>query len=127
MPVPRTDTQPPADELISYDRFVARLSKLAASPRVKIQCNGRSHGGRGLYNIVVAAEDVIDRLDYHQSLAARAQRPLIIHESLSRVRQSPRPEQSDDLRFPVLILGESFGHEASHVEALLQLRGKTCL
>ena len=124
MPVPRTDTQPPAEELIDYDRFVARLSELAASPRVKIECNGRSHGGRGLYNIVVAAEDVIDRLDYHQSLAARAQRPLITHESLSRVRQSPRPEQSDDLRFPVLILGESFGHEASHVEALLQLAEK---
>lgn len=124
MPVPRTDTQPPADELIDYDDFVARLSELAASPRVKIECKGRSHGGRGLYNIVVAAEDVINRLDYHQSLAAAAQRPVIAHESLARRRQSPPPEPPDDLRFPVMILGESFGHEASHVEALLQLAEK---
>ena len=124
MPVPRTDTQPPAEELIDYDRFVARLSELAASPRVKIEINGRSHGGRRLYNIVVAAEEVINRLDYHQSLAARAQRPLIVHESLARRRHSPAPELPDDLRFPVLILGESFGHEASHVEALLQLAEK---
>lgn len=123
MPVPRTDTQPPADELIDYDRFVSRLSELAASPRVKIECKGRSHGGRGLYNIVVAAEDVINRLDYHQSHAAAAQRPVIVHESLARHRPPP-PELPDDLRFPVLILGESFGHEASHVEALLELAEK---
>lgn len=124
MPVPRTDTQPPADELIDYDDFMSRLSELAASPRVKIESNGRSHGGRGLYNIVVATEDVINRLDYHQSLAAAAQRPDIVHESLARHRQSPPPELPDDLRFPVLILGESFGHEASHVEALLELAEK---
>lgn len=124
MPVPRPDTQPPADQLIAYDDFIERLSQLDTSRRVKIECNGRSHGGRGLYNIIVAAEDVINRLDYHRSLAARSQRPDIVHESLARSRQSTPPQLPEDLRYPVLILGQSFGHEASHVEALLALAEK---
>ena len=124
MPVPRPDTQAPADQLIAYDDFVERLSQLATSPRVKIECNGHSHGGRGLFNIIVAAEDVINRLDYHRAFAARAQRPDIVRESLARHRQPTPPAIPEGLRYPVLILGESFGHEASHVEALLSLAQK---
>ena len=124
MPVPRQETQPPADQLLAYEDYVERLGQLESSPRVKLERVGQSHAGRGLYNIIVAAEDAINRLDYHRGLAAGAQRPEIIHESLARRRLPPAPELPDDLRFPVLLLGESFGHEASHVEALLNLAEK---
>lgn len=121
MNLPREAIQPAAEDLVSYDDFVERLRELSASPRVRASCVGRSHEGRGLHTVVIADEQAASNLDYHRSIAARLQRPQVMHSTLSEWQQSERPQMPPDVRYPVLILAHSFGHEAAHLEALLEL------
>jgi hypothetical protein len=121
MPVPREQTQPHGSELIAYTDLVERLQKLSASPRVKIERLETTVEGRGIFNIVIADEAVIPNLDYHRTLAAQAQRPTVKHTTLSEKTVSPKPFMPPDVHYSVTIMGQTFGHEASHVEGLVEL------
>jgi hypothetical protein len=121
MNVPPEKTQAPAQDLVSYDEFLLRLEKLRSSPRVRIDKLGESHGGRGLYCILVASEDTISSLEYHRSLSTALQMPQVVHHTLDRAEIAERPDAEGDVKFPVLTTGLSFGHEASHVEGHLAL------
>src|SRR5689334_14502846 len=121
MPVPREQTQPPGDQLLSYAGFVERLQKLSACPRVRLQLLERTYEGRGIYAIIIADENAVDNLDHYRSWSARLQRPKVSYNTLEQRQVSQRPESPQDMRYPVLIMGQSFGHEASHVEALVEL------
>lgn len=119
--MPLEATQPPAEELVSYDEFLSRLQELRSSPRVRVEKVGESHGGRGIYVILVASEEAIPSLERHKSLSAALQTPHVIHPTLLQLHKAERATPGEDTRFPVLITGLSFGHEASHVEGHLQL------
>jgi hypothetical protein len=121
MNVSPEQTQAPADELVSYEGFLGRLQRLASSPRVMVKKLGQSHGGRGLYCILVADEETVSRLEHHWSLSTSLQLPAVVHRTLSHIEVTERPGDREDVRFPVLIAGLSFGHEASHVEGHLDL------
>ena len=121
MTLPRELTQIPAADLVDYARFLETLRRLQASPRVKTKLLERSRDGRGIYAIVIAAEAIIDDLDRHRIAASARQRPPLRHHTLRDRQQDAVAEPPDDLRYAVAVMGESFGHEASHVEALLKL------
>jgi hypothetical protein len=121
MPVPREQTQPHGSELIDYSRLVERLQKLSASPRVQIERLETTVEGRGIYSIIIADEAIVPNLDYHRTWAALAQRPTVRHKSLADVEVTPKPEIPADVRYSVCVMGQTFGHEASHVEGLVEL------
>lgn len=121
MNVPPETTQAPAQDLVSYDEFLLRLEKLRSSPRVRVDKLGESHGGRGLYCILVASEDTIPRLEDHRTMSTALQMPEVVHQTLDRAEIAQRPDADSDVKFPVLTTGLSFGHEASHVEGHLAL------
>lgn len=124
MTLPRELTQIPAAELVDYDKFLEALRRLDASPRVKLQLLERSREGRGIYAIVVASESIICDLDRYRAAASARQRPPLRHHTLRSRQQDDRGEPPDNLRYAAAVMGESFGHEASHVEALLALAEK---
>ncbi len=118
--VPLTSTQPPAARLLSPDDFLRRIRSLESSPRVKVQKIGRSHGGRGIYCIVVAREDVVSQFEYGKDISNRIPGPWPTRsESAPHGDETQRRDQA--MWFSALLMGLSFGHEASHVEALLAL------
>lgn len=121
MTIPREAIQPTADLLVNYDQYVAHLQKLSTSPRVKIERVGESTEGRGLFSIVIAAEDVIANLDYHREKSLQLQQPQVTHTRIGEWTEQPRPQQPDDVRFPTMVLAHTFGHEAAHLEALLRI------
>lgn len=121
MTLPRELTQIPAAELVDYKRFQEALRRLEGSPRVRTTLLERSREGRGIYAIVVASEAIVDDLDRHRIAVGSRQRPALRHHTLRDRRLDAIVEPPDDLRYSVAIMGESFGHEASHVEALLKL------
>jgi hypothetical protein len=121
MPVPRELTQPSGEKLISYDGFIERLQALSKSPRVNLELLDRTMEGRGIYAIIIADEAVMGDLHTHRALAARRQRPEVVHTTLQNTTVSERPDAATDLRYSAAVIGESFGHEASHVEALVEL------
>jgi glutamine amidotransferase-like uncharacterized protein len=121
MTIAREAIQPLADGLINYEQYLAHLQRLSASPRVRIERVGASTEGRGLYTIVIAAEGALSNLDYHRTTAFRLQQPLVRHTTINEWTQAPRPAQPADLRFPTMVVGHTFGHEAAHLEALLRL------
>ncbi len=124
MTLPRELTQIPAAELVDYDKFLETLRRLDASPRVKLQLLERSREGRGIYAIVVASEAIIGDLDRHRTAAGARQRPQLRRHTLRGRQPDAVGEPPDNLRFAAAVMGESFGHEASHVEALLALAEK---
>jgi hypothetical protein len=121
--VPREATQPPADDLLSYDTLLARLAALEGNPRVRLRFIGTTHQGRRIPMVVVTSPDAADRLDYHQAVAARLAGPTVTHATVATPRETGDQLTSlpADARLPVLIAGASFGFEASHVEALVEL------
>jgi glutamine amidotransferase-like uncharacterized protein len=121
MKVAREATQLPAEQLVSYEEFVKRLAKLATSPRVVIEQLGLSHARRGLYAIIVGDAEGLAHRDYYRTLARNLERPALVHQTPTNWQKSERPVPPPDMRYPVLIIGETFGHEAAHVEALLAL------
>src|SRR5713101_3475686 len=121
MNIPRESIQPPAEQLVTYTDFVEHLQTLSKSPRVKVQRLGQTHEGRGLFAIVISDEQAQPHLDYYRNLAIGLERPQVVHPTLGNPQQTSRPVPPADMRYPVLILAQTFGHEAAHVEALLQL------
>ena len=121
MTLPRELTQIPAAELVDYPKFLEALRRLDASPRVKLQLLERSREGRGIYAIVIAPMRSCNDLDRHRAAASARQRPPLRHHTLRDLQQDARGEPPADLRYAAAVMGESFGHEASHVEALLKL------
>ncbi len=121
MPVPRALTQPPGDQLLSYAGFVDKLQQLTASPRVRLELLDHSAEGRGIYAIVIADEAVLPDVEHHRALAARRQRPDVTHITTNQPQASKRPDAPTDLHYTAAVIGQSFGHEASHVEALVEL------
>lgn len=124
MSIPREAIQPAADALISYESFVEHLQKLVTSPRVRVERIGFSNEGRGLYTIIIADEKGIANLDHYRRLAARLQRPQVTHHSITHAQQEDRPAVPEDMRYPLLLLAHTFGHEAAHLEALMELADK---
>ena len=120
MPVPRELTQPPGDRLISYDDFVLRLQKLEFSPRVRIEQLERSREGRQITDIIIAAEEVINNLDRYRTAADDLLRPRLRHTAVDDWETGGKAPTPSDMRYSAVIMGESFGHEASHVEALVE-------
>src|SRR3954451_2451105 len=102
--LPREAIQPTADQILNYEQYITHLQKLSTSPRVKIERVGSSTEGRGLFTIVIAAEDIIPNLDYHRTIAFELQQPQLSHTTLGEWTQKPRPEQPANLRFPTLVL-----------------------
>jgi hypothetical protein len=121
MNVPLESTQPPARELVSYDDFLGRLEALKASPRVRVEKVGQSNGRRGIYCILIGDGQAIPQLEKYKTLSASLQKPCAVHTKLFELETVQREELTGDMRFPVLVTGLSFGHEAAHVEAQLQL------
>jgi hypothetical protein len=119
MKVPLQATQPPASELLGYDEFVGRLEALKSSPRVRVETPGRSNAGRDMHCIVVAGEDVTSQLNRYRTQSLYAQSPRALHRALFTLEATDLPE--GEAKYPVLVTGLSFGHEAAHVEALLRL------
>ena len=93
MKVPPERTQAPADELVSYAGFLQRLERLAASSRVMVKEVGQSHGGRGLYCILIASEDTIARLEHHRDLSTALQLPQVLHKTLSHTESQHHPKK----------------------------------
>lgn len=124
MPVPRELTQPPGQKLIAYRDFAGRLEKLSTSPRVRIERLDTSAEGRGIYAVIIADEKVLPHADYYRKLSIALQRPPITHSTLSQRNIASRPALPAEMYYSAAVIGESFGHEASHVEALVELAEK---
>ncbi len=121
MNVPLESTQPPAEQLVSYEEFLSRLQKLTSSPRVRVEKAGESHGGRGIYVILISDAEASPTLERHKSLSTALQTPDVIHPTLFQLQKAERAPLGEHTKFAVLIAGLSFGHEAAHVEGHLQL------
>lgn len=121
--VPREATQPPAARLLSYDAFLAKVAEWAGNPRVRLFEIGTTHQGRRIPMIAITSPDAADRMNDHQTVAARLAGPTVAHRSVTEAVEvgSRLTDLPTDARLPVLIAGASFGFEASHVEALVEL------
>jgi hypothetical protein len=121
--VPLERTQPAADDLISYQDLAFKLEGMRGNSRVMVTSPGRSHEGRDVFLATVSSPENIESL--------RAIREKTLEAStFQRERKTLRdvPSQSaisdalpKNLIPAVLFVGLSFGHEAAHVEALVQL------
>ncbi len=121
MPVARELIQPSGEKLIDYAGFVGKLQALSASPRVKLELLDTTAEGRGIWAVVIADADVLPISRYHEAIAAQRQRPNVKHATASQTDVSTRPAAPADLHYTAAVIGQSFGHEASHVEALVEL------
>ena len=114
-------TQPPASGLLDYEALIARVAQLAEGPRVSVGYAGFSHEGREIPYMVVAAPDAIERLEYHKRMMRNLLVPRLHHRTLLDVEVVRAAIAVQPQRVPVLLVGASFGNEAAHVEALLEL------
>jgi len=121
--VPPAETQPPANELVDYDRMVEIVGDLEASPRIKVFTVGKSHEGRSIFLIVAGEPETIHDLDWQRQIAREIYAPVVQHTSLKKVKVThvDLQKKSRKLKPFVLVHCESFGFEASHVEATLEL------
>src|SRR5690348_16405549 len=115
--------QAPADSLLTDESLAARLRTLAESPRVRLESFGRSHEGREIWGIVVGAPETLDRLPYHEAQNRRMAGPRLVFRTLDDVAVEHEDPGAlvADAKVSVMIAGTSFGFEASHVEALVEL------
>src|SRR5689334_5495732 len=81
--VPREASQPPADQLLSYDALLARLTKLSRNPRVRVSFIGTSQQGRRIPLITITSPDAADQLDRYKTMAARAMGPRVDHPTIA--------------------------------------------
>jgi hypothetical protein len=100
-PVPPSETQPAADHLLDDRRLAEVLAELERSPRVRLETIARSHQGRPITMIIVAEPEVLAGLEGHR-------------------RGALEPEQRNTTVPSVLYAGDSWGHEASQVEGLIE-------
>ncbi len=115
-------TQPAAIDLLDHSALMDRLSGLRSNPRVWLGIAGCSHGGREIPYIVVALPDVIERLEYYRQAARSFFAPDIHYETLGTGRSPTTiPSVVPATKVPVMIVGASFGNEAAHTEAIVEL------
>lgn len=112
--------QPSASQLVSHTVLLERIRRLGESPRVWTGIAGYSHQGREIPYIVVASPDAINELEYHRRATRRLFHPAERLETLAALRYDP-PDDAPVARPPVLIVGSSFGNEAAHTEAILEV------
>ncbi len=121
--VPLEQTQPAADDLISYRDLAFKMERLRGNPRVLVTSPGRSHEGRDVFLAAVSSPENIKSLHVIRAEILEA-------SAVQRERKSLRDVASQstisdippkNLTPAVLFAGLSFGHEAAHVEALVQL------
>ena len=121
--VPLERTQPGADDLINYRDLSFKLESLRSNPRVVVTSPGRSHEGRDVYLATISSPQNIQSLNtvrkkiLNASTFSCSQRTLT-NTSFRATASGPVP---NDLVPAVLCIGLSFGHEAAHTEALVQL------
>lgn len=113
-------TQPAASQLLDHAALMERIRRLSANPRVWAGTAGYSHQGREIPYVVVGAPDAIDTLEYHRRAARRLFLPGERSETLATLRYDAPSKETPD-KVPVLIVGASFGNEAAHTEAILEV------
>lgn len=115
-------TQPPPAELLDDARLAAALQELAQSPRVQLETIGRTHQGRPITLVIVAAPEALAALESQRTRAARIAGPGVrLAASLAEARLAPEPLEPllEGARLAALFAGASWGHEASAVEGLV--------
>jgi hypothetical protein len=121
--VPLERTQPAADDLMSYRDLAFKLEGMRGNPRVSVTSPGRSHEGRDVFLAAVSSPENIESLRAIREKSLEASAFKRKRKTLRDV--SPKSAISNALPknfIPaVLFIGLSFGHEAAHVEALVQL------
>lgn len=116
------DVQPAATELLSYEDVAKQLDELSSSGRVCVTRVGESHGGRGVLLAAISSPEHLRELECIRRRSAEANTYLGRWEGPGK---APRAHvgltPAEDWIPVILVIGASFGHEAAHVEALLQL------
>lgn len=116
------DVQPKASELVSHQNLASQLDELGNEPRVHVTRVGTSHGGREIFLASISSPEHIRDLGNIRQRALEATTYRGQWEGPGEaLRAHPGPIGAADWIPAVLIIGLSFGHEAAHVEALLQL------
>ena len=118
MRVTPSETQPDARALLDYDAVAEKLGHLSGSPRVWIGTAGRSVRGRDIPYLVVGQPTVVEELERYRRIARSVAFPSGT-SATGAVGYVPR--DGEDPLLPVLLVGGSFGNEAAHTEALLEL------
>jgi hypothetical protein len=121
--VPLERTQPAADDLISYRDFAFRLEQLRSNPRVLVASPGRSHEGRDVFLATVSSPENIKSF---QAIRKEMLDATTLHDERKTLGEVPAQLAKSDtvpehIIPAVLLIGLSFGHEAAHTEALVQL------
>jgi glutamine amidotransferase-like uncharacterized protein len=116
-------TQPPADQLISYDKLVALTEKWSASPGALVSVVGHSKSGRNIFLVALSdPENLRQAADFAKS-ARESWNSLVRYPSLTNPEQS-NPDLSSlvsSAKPALLIHAGGFGFEASHTEAACEL------
>lgn len=115
------ETQPDAEHLVNYESLLTTLDKVSSADCVRLGSAGQSSEGREIPYVVIAAPEVLERLDNFKAEAKRAYLEDGELASLNESWHAPTQMAFDKVRLPFLINGGSFGNEAAHVEALLQV------
>lgn len=121
--VPLERTQPAADDLISYRDLAFKLEGLRGNPRVLVSSQARSHEGRDVFLATISSPENIGSL---QAIREKILEASAFHRERKILKEGPPQSAAseaflEDLIPAVLFIGLSFGHEAAHVEALVQL------
>jgi len=117
------DTQPPASALLADAALDDRLRRLARSPRVRLERLGASNEGRPIWSLVIGTPDALDRRPYHEDLNRRMAGPRCHFRALDDVivEHEDARRLASEGKVCAMLVGASFGFEASHVEALVAL------
>jgi hypothetical protein len=122
--VPPNATQPPGDQLIDHARLLQTLGTLAQNPRVRVVSLGRTEAGADIPLVAVGEPAVVADLAGTCRRAAAYYQPVVAHPTWA-AGDAAEPTLAalplaNDVRWPVLIEGGTFGFEASHTEGLLE-------
>jgi hypothetical protein len=120
--IPPDRTQVPADELLSYTDLAHRLDELSASPRIMVSVAGKSAQGRDIHLVTITSEENMRRIEALRASAVEVMTYRRTRPTLSSAPSAAAPVSNLAGLVPsVLLTGLSFGHEAAHVEGLVQL------
>ncbi len=121
--VPRTETQPRSQDMLSYAQVMNKLGQLSTLARVRVELVGTSQSGRPIPLIAITSFGGETGLDEIRAVAASLTSPAVLHTRIgaSTVVRPLLSRPPTDYRLPVLFLSSNFGMEAAQVEALVQL------
>ena len=116
-------TQPLAEDLLTYDELIQRLDALAQSSRVRLRSISSSHEGHPIPLLLISDTKGLEHLSEHRHTAHQLIGCMPYLPSIGNIRTTlpglaSLPKHG---RLPVLFAGASFGDEASHVEALVEV------